>query len=72
MLKIGLLSKNFENFVTEHGISVKDDLVNIRKQHYQMLINAFKEDYFELLWIGNPFILDRIPDSLTNDEKSLL
>lgn len=64
---------NLENFVTEHRISVTDDLINNIKKHCQMLINTFekyfKEDYSEFLWIRNPFVLESIPDSLTNDEK---
>lgn len=67
------LFSNLENFVTEHRISVTDDLINSIKQHCQMLINTFqkyfKEDYSEFLWIRNPFILESVPDSLTNDEK---
>lgn len=64
---------NLENFVVEHEIKIKDDLIFNIKQHCQMLIDSFKEyfdeDYAQFLWIRQPFILDSIPETLKQDEK---
>ncbi|XP_072375823.1 zinc finger BED domain-containing protein 5-like [Diabrotica undecimpunctata] len=67
---------NLENFVVEHEMKIKGDLIFNIKQHCHMLIDSskeyFDEDYAQFLWIRQPFILHSIPETLKQDEKESL
>lgn len=54
---------NLEQFVTENGLQVEDNLLKNIKRHEKFLKTTFKENYSEFFWKRNPFIwdLDDIP-----------
>lgn len=68
---------NLENFVSEHEIKVENKFITNIKLHCQILAESFEkyfqEDYSEMLWIRNPFIIENYPSNISyNNKESLI